>query len=387
MKHHSLTVASVISRFFPGYRCTRRLRFDVQRAAASIIRCGTAACGAHVQRCPCGHINRISYNSCRHRSCPRCSGGRRAKWLEQTASELLPCDHVHVIFTVPAELNVLWRFNRHRFANLLLKAAKESLLGLLADPKYLGAQPGVISALHTWGSNLSIHPHVHCLVSAGGLTGNGDFIQQQRHTLLPARVLMAVFRGRMLHLLRLALISGELKLPPDERPARISSRLNRLGRIAWNVRVQERYGQGVAVAGYLARYISGGPIADRRLVSVSAKKIVFRYRDYRTHSERLQKLEPGQFLERWFEHVPPRGLRTIRRSGLYANCYRKLRESLREQAFQERGEPSGANITPVEPTLCPQCHEPVVRIEFIRPGRDPERLGPTWKSIPLGQPP
>ena len=169
-----LTIRSIVTRYYSSWAAGKRVRRDVRWAATSISRCRTAELGAHVSRCDCGHITNIQYNSCRHRSCPQCRGGRRANWLQKTVAELLPCDHVHIIFTVPEELNTLWMFNRAAFSERLLKAARQTLETLLADPKFLGAKPGIISALHTWGRNLSIHPHVHCLVTAGGEIGRAS---------------------------------------------------------------------------------------------------------------------------------------------------------------------------------------------------------------------
>lgn len=237
----------------------------------------------------------MCYNSCRHRSCPQCGGGRRAQWLQELSSQLLPCDHVHVIFTVPDSLNRLWQFNRSAFADLLLQAARESLKQLLGDPKYLGATPGIISALHTWGRNLSIHPHVHCLVTAAGVDRSGNLVHSGRNALLPAKVLMAVFRGKLCAWLKAALDDRELSIPVGMTKARLHSLLNRLGRDVWNVRVQERYKHGVSVAGCIARYITGGPISDQRLHSVSDSQIVFRYRDYRDGKDHLMESTPHGF--------------------------------------------------------------------------------------------
>ncbi|HQX53862.1 MAG TPA: transposase zinc-binding domain-containing protein, partial [Planctomycetaceae bacterium] len=148
-----LTIRSIISRFYNTWSGGRKLRADVKRAAFAIINCRTQQLGSHIERCDCGHVTHIKYNSCRHRSCPQCGGGRRADWLEKTSKQLLPCGHVHIIFTVPEELNILWRFNRELFAEKLMTAARQTLESLLADEKYLGAKAGVISALHTWGRN------------------------------------------------------------------------------------------------------------------------------------------------------------------------------------------------------------------------------------------
>lgn len=387
MSDPTVTISSVVARFYSAYARTRRLRADVQRAARSIIDCGTTALGAHVQRCDCGHIERIRYNSCRHRCCPACRGGRRAQWLESISSQLLPCDHVHVIFTVPEPLNVFWRFNRRLFADLLLQSARESLLELLADPQYLGAQPGIVSALHTWGSNLSVHPHVHCLVTAGGVDASGEFVKQQRKTLLPARVLMIVFRAKLRVLLKAAIDDGRMALPASHTAARSHSLLNRLGRTAWNVRITERYKHGVSVAGYLARYITGGPLSDRRLHTVSNSEIAFRYRDYRDGREKLMRLAPAAFLDRWFEHVPPRGLRMIRRSGLYANCHAALRQRIRHEHRAEATALATPTVIALEPERCPLCNTPVMPTELSRPVFARQLADRRLPRLPTNQPP
>ena len=328
----------------------------------------------------------MRYNSCRHRSCPQCGGGRRAQWLQELSSQLLPCDHVHVIFTVPDSLNKLWQFNRTAFADLLLQAARESLQRLLGDPKYLGATPGIISALHTWGRNLSIHPHVHCLVTAAGVDRSGNLVHSQRNALLPAKVLMAVFRGKLCARLKAALDDRELSVPVGMTEARLRSMLNRLGRNVWNVRVQERYRHGVSVAGYIARYITGGPISDQRLHSVSDSQIVFRYRDYRDGEDHLMKSAPHEFLALWSEHIPPRGLRMIRRCGLYANRHASTRQRIHGEFVKTKFH-TAQTVTELEPESCPRCNTHVVRrdLQPIAQARQPGRLKPGY-SVPI-QPP
>lgn len=383
----ALTVTSVIRRFYPEYSRKRRLRADVLRAASCVMECGTAALGAYVKRCECGHVEKVGYNSCRHRSCPACSGGQRAKWLERTSSDLLPCDHIHVIFTVPESLNIYWQFNRQAFADALMNAARESLVELLADPQYLGALPGIISALHTWGRNLSIHPHVHCLVTAGGLNEAGEFVLQDRHTLLPARVLMIVFRAKLIAMLKSGIAAGRLVVPPSTTANRSQSLLNRLGRSPWNVRIQERYEHGVSVAGYLARYIVGGPISDRRIVAVDDAGVDFRYLDHRTGAERMLRLSGEDFLTRWFEHVPCRGQRTVRRSGLYANCHTSTRKQIRENSPAREPAIRSASVTALEPERCPVCNTVVTAYELTRPIRHREPVEARPKLLPLNQPP
>ena len=315
-----------------------------------------------------------------------CSGGRRAQWLKRISDDLLPCDHVHVIFTVPEPLNSLWRFNRSSFAKLLMRAARESLQQLLTDQKYLGATPGILSVLHTWGRNLSIHPHVHCLVTAGGVDQSGRFIKQQRSTLLPARVLMAVFRGRLRLLLQSAVENKTLVIPPNLTVARTQSLLNRLGRIEWNVRIQERYRHGVSVAGYLARYIAGGPLSDRRLRTVTESEIAFRYRDHRDGREKVMRLQPHVFLARWLEHVPPRGLRMIRRSGLYANCHAAQRRAIRDEANSNGQSRTQPHIR-LDPERCPKCNQLIVTTELSRPTHKQHRQKRHENPQTFSQPP
>jgi hypothetical protein len=294
---------------------------------------------------------------------------------------------VHVIFTVPDALNRLWQFNRKVLADLLMQAARASLDELLRDVKYLGAKPGIISALHTWGRNLSVHPHVHCLVTAGGIAANGQFIPLEGRTLLPARVLMAVFRGKLRHLLKTGIEKNRLVIPTSTTAARVQSLLNRLGRIPWNVRIQERYPHGVSVAGYLARYITGGPISNRRIHSLTDTAVSFWYRDHRDGRKKLMTLTPDEFLSRWFEHVPPPGLRMIRRSGLYANSCSKKREQIQRQLRTEMPH-CAPPVAALDPERCPRCNAPVIcRDVTVVPYSLPDLPNRREISVRLNQPP
>lgn len=373
------SVAEIISVYGTVYARRKRLRADVKRALGRISVCRTSTLGAHVKRCECGHVNSIEYNSCRHRSCPQCQGARKAKWLKKISEQLLPCDHTHVIFTVPEELNIFWQFNRRLFAEILLKTARETLTTLLKDPQHLGATPGIISVLHTWGRNLSVHPHVHCLVTAGGVDEHGTFVKPKTSILVPGRMLMRMFRGKM----RAALIGSvrrrELQIPSRLTAAKAISAFNRLSRSDWNTRIEETYTHGVAVAGYLARYLGGHPISGRRIERHTGREVVFRYKDHRDGQKKRMSLTPGQFLDRWCEHVPPKGLRTIRRSGVYANSCGPIREAIRRQLIET--EPEGTNsseeqaqrVTALERESCPLCNTEVVMRLVVRPLKQPTK--------------
>ncbi len=200
-----------------------------RKAAHAIMQCRTAALGGHIQACPDGHFPRIWYTSCRHRACPQCAFLQIERWLAKQRARLLACDHYHVICTMPHDLNPLWRHNAPRLTRLLFQSVRDTLVSLLADPKYLGAQPGILAALHTWGQTLVLHPHVHCLVTGGGRTPPGAWKAVRHGFLLPVRVVMAVFRGKLLAALRTAWERQELQLPEELRPQAFLNLLRRLG--------------------------------------------------------------------------------------------------------------------------------------------------------------
>jgi hypothetical protein len=323
-----VTVQQILQEHYDGFASRHRLPGQMRQAAERMRDCRTAALGGHLIRCPRGHVERIAYNSCRHRSCPQCSLLERERWLQGWKSRLLDCPHYHTIFTTPQDLLPLWRFNKKAFADVLFESACGALLTLLADEKYLGGRVGLLAALHTWGQTLAGHVHLHVLVSAGGVTASGQWQLAKKSCLLPRKVLMIVFRGKLREALLRRLRRGELKLPRGMREAQVVGLLNQLGRSTWNVKILERYGHGAGVATYLARYLKGGPLSNKRLVESHDGVIRFRYRDNRQVGKdgrgerKVLTLEAEQFLLRLLEHVPPTGLQTVRGFGLYANSQR-----------------------------------------------------------------
>src|SRR2546425_10269725 len=222
-----VTLQDIFCASYPDYERTHALPAHVRRAARAIMQCRTAALGGHIQACPDGHVARVWYNSCRHRSCPQCASLQTERWFTLQQARLLACDHYHVIFTLPHDLNALWLANVPVMTTLFFQAVRDTLSTLLADSKYLGAQPGIIAALHTWSQTLVLHPHVHCLVTGGGLTPAGQWVAGRNGFLLPARVVMAVFRGKMLDAIRRAFDRDELGLPETMRPQPLLNLLNR----------------------------------------------------------------------------------------------------------------------------------------------------------------
>src|SRR5262249_37885075 len=234
------------------------------------MECGIAALVGHIQACPDGHVSRVWYNSCRHRSCPQCAYLQTERWLAQHRARLLACDHYHVIFTLPHDLNPLWLANVSVMTTLLFQTVRDTLGTWLAAPKYLGAQPGILAAVPTWSQTLVLHPHLHGLVTGGGGAPGGHWEGRRHRVLLPAPGVVAVFRGRMVAAFRQTVARGALALPARLRPQQVLNLLNRLGhprKTKWNVRIMERYRHGAGVVTSLARYLRGGPIKNARLVA------------------------------------------------------------------------------------------------------------------------
>jgi Putative transposase/Transposase zinc-binding domain len=318
------TIRRVLSMHFASYAQEHRMPRYVHRAAQQLQRCRTAAMGGHVEACPQGHFERKIFHSCRHRLCPQCNALPREQWLMRMRERLIDCPHHHLIFTLPHDLHELWRWNRTWFTQALFATVAATLRELLEDERYLGAQAGFISALHTWGRSLSFHPHIHCLITDGGVDQRGQWRTPRKSCFLPARVVMALFRGKFLGALRNALANNTVILPPDLSQQRGNNLLNRLGRVKWNVHLRERYEHGQGVVTYLARYLKGGVLNNRQLVELNEQQIRFRYYPHRTASEKSApltlKLKPEAFISRYLQHTALPGVPMVRHYGVYANA-------------------------------------------------------------------
>ena len=224
-----VTLHTIFQDAFPAYEQTHPLPAHVHKAARAIMPCRTAALGGHIHACPNGHVTRVWDNSCRHRSCPQCTYLQTERWLALQQARLLACDHSHVIFTLPHDLNPLWLAHVPVMRTLLFQAVRDTLRTLLAAPKYLGAQPGIIAARHTWSQTLVLHPPLHCLVTGGGCTPAGTWVAVRNGSRLPMRVVMAVVQGKMVDAIRQTCICGALTLPEPMRPQQVVNLLNRLG--------------------------------------------------------------------------------------------------------------------------------------------------------------
>jgi hypothetical protein len=324
-------VSQIFRAELEGFLSTHSVPPVVGRAARAIVNCRTAVLGGHAEACRSGHV-RVWYNACRSRCCPRCAFYRVQRWLERQARTLLGCAHHHVIFTVPHELNPLWLLNQAALGELLFRAARGALFTLAADPRYLGGVPGAIMALHTWGQQLALHPHVHCLVTAGGVDSEGLWRPCRRRHFLPAEPLKRLFRAKFVDELLALLPAERLRLPDGCTAHNVHQLCRRLRHKRWNVHVRERYHDPTAVLNYLGRYLHGGPIGESRLLAFDGSNVTFRYKDYRVGSAKVMSLPAREFIRRYLLHVPPKGFHMVRGYGLYrpTGLSQEQRVSLRQ---------------------------------------------------------
>lgn len=367
---HSLTIGSIVRRHFPGYARARRLPLHQHRAASLIARCGHSEMGGHLERCACTRTERIVWHRCKHRLCPRCARKVNDAWLAKEGARLLPSSHHHLIFTLPHDLLDWWRFNRKWMTDALFRAAADTLTELLADPRYLGATPGLLLAVHTWSRSIALHPHIHALVTDGGLA-DGQWRTPRRSHFLPARVVRALFRGKFLAALRQHLDAGLLRLPPEVSPERATSLINRLGRVPWHVWLCQRYAHGEGVLLYLARYLRGGPLRDAQLLAADDQRIVTRYQAHGAPSTTLA-LAPHAWLHRYLEHTPVTGQHALRRYGLYAPAARAARELARPLVpVSPDYVPRRFAVHPHPAPCCPHCTQPLRFVQRLPPQRAP----------------
>ncbi len=330
MSRPTLEMADLIraqgNRFLDRYRAS--FSFQQLKVFRAIQNCRTAALGGHLDACPgCGH-QAISYNSCRNRHCPKCQTQARQRWLAAREQEVLSTAYFHVVFSVPHELNVLALENPRCFYDLLFTAASATLLEVAANPKRLGAEVGVIAILHTWGQNLLLHPHIHCVVPAGGLAPDHTrWILAKSHFFLPVPVLRKVFRGKFIAGLKRLRQRGKLcragpaRLFADSK--QFAKLLRRLHLRRWVVYAKAPFGGPMQVLRYLGRYTHRVAISNHRLLAFDGEQVSFHWKDYAHGSaQKVMTLAATEFLRRFFLHVLPKGFVRIRHFGFLANRFR-----------------------------------------------------------------
>jgi hypothetical protein len=326
-----IELADIIRRHGDAYRAQHEssLSSTQRRVMQAIAACRTAALGGHVEACDdCGH-QRISYNSCRNRHCPKCQSLARAQWIEQRQAELLDCEYFHVVFTVPEEIAAIAYQNKAVVYNILFAATAETLRTIGADPKHLGAEIGFFAVLHTWGQNLTHHPHLHCVVPGGGLSTDGQrWIACRPGFFLPVRVLSRFFRRRFLELLEHAFDCGELEffsaLQGLHEHETFLRYLDPLREKEWVVYAKAPFAGPQQVLDYVGRYTHRVAISNNRILNIDDGKVTFRWKDYRNDSvQKTMTLEADEFIRRFLLHVLPQGLQRIRYYGLLGNRHRQ----------------------------------------------------------------
>ncbi len=377
-----LDVAEVFRSYQDQYLATQAASFEQRRVVRDLIACRTAALGGHLRRCgDCGH-EQIAYNSCRNRHCGKCQGHKQAAWLEAQCANLLEVPYYHIVFTLPQGLGPLALQNKRVLYGLLFRAASETLSTIARDPKHLGAKIGFTAVLHTWGQTLLHHPHLHCVVPAGGLSPDKQrWIAAREQFFLPVRVLSRLFRGKYLAYLRQAYQAGRLVLAgrlKDLAQAKAwRAFVEPLGKIDWVVYAKAPFGSAEQVLKYLARYTHRVAISNQRLVSLDNGQVAFGYKDYR-RGERVMRLEAVEFMRRFLLHVLPKGFVRIRHYGLMANRSRKDNLRLCRRLLGSVVEPD-SDTTPTNstdpassegPDLCPACQQgPMLVVAKLPPSR------------------
>jgi hypothetical protein len=360
---------------------------DQLKVMSAIERCRTAALGGHVARCEKCSNTIIAYNSCRNRHCPKCQGAAAKEWLAKREAELLPVPYFHVVFTLPGPIADIAYQNKAVIYDLLFKAAAEATLTVAADPKYLSASIGIIAVLHTWGSALTHHPHVHMIVPGGGISRDGErWIACRPTFFLPVRVLSRLFRRLFLKMLTMAHEADRLAFFGD-RAALADKRafaafLAPLRKAEWVVYAKKPFGGPQAVLAYLSHYTHRVAISNRRLISADETGVTFKWKDYRIEGPGRYKsmtLPTHEFIRRFLMHVLPKGVHRIRHYGLFANSNRaaniaQARELLNAPTPRIQSDDAEASKPDQLPTLahaCPCCGGRMIIIETFERGSTP----------------
>lgn len=403
-------LADIFREHGPGWRLANvgHVSLPQLKVMSAIERCRTAALGGHVARCEtstCGFTS-ISYNSCRNRHCPKCQGAQARDWLAAREAELLPVPYFHVVYTLPSKLRDIAYQNKRVVYDILMRASAETTLAIAADPKRLGAKIGITAVLHTWGSALTHHPHVHMIVPGGGLSEDGkQWITSRGNFLVHVDVLKKMFRGKVLAMLRDAHADGRLQFFNSHAglaDARTFKRvLGPLHRLKWVVYCKAPFAGPEQVLRYLSRYTHRVAISNRRLITADDGGIAFRWKDYRVVPKasaqgegpgrwKTMTLHPHEFIRRFLIHVLPKGFQRIRHYGVLANGNRtaniaKARELLGVGA-QEPQPDAGPPTEPDHPSAlsrpCPCCGGRMIVIEIFERGQTPRhRASPPVAKI------
>ena len=383
MSRPPLEVADIVRARGLEYRVTHRghLSLGQLKVLSAIERCRTAELGGHRLHCKTCDTDTLAYNSCRNRHCPKCQASAAERWLKATTADVLPVPYFHVVITLPEALRSIAYQSKAPVYDLLFKTASKTLLRIAADQKHLGAEVGLTAVLHTWGSSLTHHPHLHCIVTGGGLSEDGQRrIRSRPNFFAPVKVLSRLFRRYFLEALLKAHDQDRLhffgRLEPLNDSAKFAEYLAPLKRTDWVVYAKRPFAGPEAVLTYLSRYTHRIAISNRRLVAFDARGVTFRYKDYRRKKANpwtSMTLNTDEFLRRFLLHVLPPGFHRIRHYGLLANARRQHKLNIARSLLQyhEQREKDGDDVTDTTTQdatfTCRQCGTPLVIVEILTP--------------------
>jgi len=380
MARLALEVADIFRAYGSAWRDSQRdhLSLGQLKVMSAIEQCRTAVLGGHGLCCPACQHQDIAYNSCRNRHCPKCQASAAQRWLEDRQVDLLPVEYYHVVFTLPAPISAVAYYNKAVIYGLLFEIAAETLRTIAADPKHLGAQIGATLVLHTWGSALTHHPHIHGIVPGGGLSLDGErWVNCKRGFFLSVRVLSRLFRRRFLEALSKAHAVGQLQFFGEYANltdvTTFANWLAPLRKCEWVVYAKRPFAGPAAVLAYLSRYTHRVAIANSRLLTMDERGVTFRWKDYRAKGRTRYKtmtLSPDEFIRRFLLHVLPSGFHRIRHVGLLANGKRRNHLARARELLQVAPEPTATKADALEKTtsptfVCPDCGAAMMIIEIL----------------------
>jgi len=394
MSRPVLEVADIFRAHGPAWRCAQagHLSLGQLKVMSAIERCRSAALGGHVLQCPACEHTQIAYNSCRNRHCPKCQASAARRWLEARQAELLPVEYYHVVFTLPAPISDIAYYNKTVLYSLLFQTAAETLRTIAADPKHLGARIGATLVLHTWGSAMTHHPHVHGIIPGGGLSLDGKrWVACRPGFFLPVRVLSRLFRRLFLEQLSDAHRAGKLQFFGEHQALAeakaFADWLKPLRQCEWVVYAKRPFAGPDAVLAYLSRYTHRVAIANSRLLALDEQGVTFKWKDYRAKERCRHKtmtLAAEEFMRRFLLHVLPSGFHRIRHYGLFANTTRKdnLAQARELLMGKETDAPADAETNAADTAnsvncdasatyVCPDCGAPMIIIETFERGQLP----------------
>jgi len=300
-------IQKLLKSLFPRYKQKHKVPLRVLKAIEPQIRCRTKEQGYSLYRCPKDLSKKEVYHSCRNKGCTVCNGVKQKEWLDKQKQRLLNCEHFHLVFTLPSDYHGLWLYNRKWFINTHFKVVSETLKTLLHEPvrskdtgkKHLGATTGFFSVLHTWGRQLNLHPHIHCVITAGGLTKEGKWKKSTNGYLVPIKAIKALYRGKFQAHIKEYILSDQLKIPKGHSKESLLSLYKKVYKKEWSINIQEKYTHAKGVMNYLSRYLGASPIKPQQIIKADHKEVSFHYKDHRENKIKVLTLRAEEFMRRY----------------------------------------------------------------------------------------